>query len=49
MNRARYFLVVYDGENGPDRNHGNEEEAAEKFKEVNAAYGVLNDPQERKW
>jgi DnaJ family protein A protein 5 len=33
----------------PDRNHGNEAEAAEKFKEVSTAYSVLLDPQERKW
>eukprot|EP01036_Dinobryon_divergens_P024483 gene24483-32934_t len=33
----------------PDRNHGNEEEAAIKFKELSAAYSVLSDSQERKW
>lgn len=33
----------------PDRNHGSEDEAAEKFKEVSSAYAVLSDPQERKW
>jgi DnaJ homolog subfamily A member 5 len=33
----------------PDKNVGNEEEATEKFKLVQAAYGVLSDPQERKW
>lgn len=33
----------------PDRNHGNEEEATLKFKQLSAAYAVLNDPHERKW
>lgn len=33
----------------PDRNHGNEEEATLKFKQLSAAYAVLNDPFERKW
>ena len=33
----------------PDRNHGKEEEATVKFKQVAAAYAVLNDPHERKW
>jgi DnaJ family protein A protein 5 len=33
----------------PDRNHGKENEAAEMFKLVSAAYTVLSDPQERKW
>ncbi|GIQ86039.1 hypothetical protein KIPB_007814 [Kipferlia bialata] len=31
----------------PDRNHGNEEEAAETFKGIQAAYAVLADPQEK--
>ena len=33
----------------PDKNVGNEEEATDRFKEVNAAYAVLSDPNERKW
>lgn len=33
----------------PDRNHGNEEEATLKFKQVAAAYAVLIDPHERTW
>ena len=33
----------------PDKNVGNEIEATEKFKAVQAAYTVLSDPQERKW
>lgn len=33
----------------PDRNHGFEEEATQKFKELANAYSVLNDPQERQW
>lgn len=33
----------------PDRNYGNEEEATRIFSEVQAAYGVLSDPQERAW
>jgi DnaJ family protein A protein 5 len=33
----------------PDRNHGNEEEATLKFKQLAAAYAVLSDPHERKW
>jgi len=32
----------------PDRNHGKEKWANEKFKEINEAYGVLGDPQKRK-
>ena len=32
----------------PDRNPGKEKWANEKFKEINEAYGVLGDPQERK-
>ncbi|OJD34739.1 uncharacterized protein BKCO1_2100060 [Diplodia corticola] len=33
----------------PDRNHGNEEWATEMFAEVQSAYEVLSDPQERAW
>ena len=33
----------------PDRNHGNEEAAALEFKEVQNAYAVLIDPDERAW
>lgn len=33
----------------PDRNHGNEEEATFKFKQLSAAYAVLSDPHERTW
>lgn len=33
----------------PDRNYGNEEEATKTFAEVQAAYEVLSDPQERAW
>ncbi|KJY00340.1 DnaJ-domain-containing protein [Zymoseptoria brevis] len=33
----------------PDRNHGNEEAATKTFAEVQAAYEVLSDPQERAW
>ncbi|KXS98945.1 hypothetical protein AC579_6736 [Pseudocercospora musae] len=33
----------------PDRNYGNEEEATRTFAEVQAAYEVLADPQERAW
>jgi len=32
----------------PDRNHGKEDWANEKFKEINEAYAVLGDPQKRK-
>lgn len=32
----------------PDRNTG-DAEAAEKFKEIAAAYEILSDPQEREW
>jgi curved DNA-binding protein len=32
----------------PDRNHGKEKWANEKFKEINEAYAVLGDPQKRK-
>jgi len=33
----------------PDKNHGNAEEAATKFKEVQNAYAVLSDASEREW
>ncbi|KAH8428891.1 putative C2H2 finger domain protein [Aspergillus melleus] len=33
----------------PDRNYGNVEEATELFAEVQSAYEVLSDPQERAW
>ncbi|KAK0290287.1 hypothetical protein LTR91_015922 [Friedmanniomyces endolithicus] len=33
----------------PDRNYGNEEHATKVFAEVQAAYQVLSDPQERAW
>lgn len=33
----------------PDRNYGNEEEATKTFAEIQAAYEVLSDPQERAW
>jgi DnaJ homolog subfamily A member 5 len=33
----------------PDRNYGNVESATSKFAEVQAAYEVLSDPQERAW
>ncbi|TID14276.1 DnaJ-domain-containing protein [Venturia nashicola] len=33
----------------PDRNHGAEEEATIRFAEIQAAYEVLSDPQERAW
>nr|POE96899.1 dnaj like subfamily c member 21 [Quercus suber] len=33
----------------PDRNYGNEETATKVFAEVQAAYEVLSDPQERAW
>ncbi|QDS71323.1 hypothetical protein FKW77_002028 [Venturia effusa] len=33
----------------PDRNHGAEQEATIRFAEVQAAYEVLSDPQERAW
>eukprot|EP00516_Mucochytrium_quahogii_P006546 CAMPEP_0203751714 /NCGR_PEP_ID=MMETSP0098-20131031/5747_1 /ASSEMBLY_ACC=CAM_ASM_000208 /TAXON_ID=96639 /ORGANISM=" , Strain NY0313808BC1" /LENGTH=562 /DNA_ID=CAMNT_0050641571 /DNA_START=530 /DNA_END=2218 /DNA_ORIENTATION=- len=33
----------------PDKNRDNIDEAEEKFKEIVAAYEVLNDPQERSW
>lgn len=33
----------------PDRNYGNEESATKTFAEVQAAYEILSDPQERAW
>ncbi|KAF2723401.1 DnaJ-domain-containing protein [Polychaeton citri CBS 116435] len=33
----------------PDRNFGNEEDATKTFAEIQAAYQVLSDPQERAW
>ena len=33
----------------PDRNHGDEENATRKFKQLSAAYAVLSDPHERTW
>ena len=33
----------------PDRNFGNVEEATQQFAEIQAAYEVLSDPQERAW
>lgn len=33
----------------PDKNYGNHEEAAEKFKEVNNAYTILSNADERAW
>jgi DnaJ-class molecular chaperone len=32
----------------PDRNPGKEQQANEKFKEINEAYGVLGDPKKKK-
>jgi curved DNA-binding protein CbpA len=32
----------------PDRNHGREEWANEKFKEINEAFSVLSDPKKRR-
>ncbi|HEY93413.1 MAG TPA: DnaJ domain-containing protein [Dehalococcoidia bacterium] len=32
----------------PDRNHGKEEWANEKFKDINEAFGVLGDPEKRR-
>jgi len=32
----------------PDRNHGKEEWANEKFKEINEAFSVLGDPEKRR-
>lgn len=32
----------------PDRNHGKEEWAAEKFKEINEAFSILGDPKKRR-
>ena len=31
----------------PDRNHGNEKWANDKFKEINEAFNVLGDPKKR--
>jgi DnaJ family protein A protein 5 len=33
----------------PDKNQDNEEEATERFKEIQNSYAVLSDPQERSW
>ncbi|EPY39970.1 DnaJ like protein subfamily A member 5 [Angomonas deanei] len=33
----------------PDRNYGNVEEADKKFKEVQNAYSILSDPNEKEW
>ena len=33
----------------PDRNYGNEEQATSTFAEIQSAYQVLSDPQERAW
>lgn len=33
----------------PDRNHGNEESATALFSEIQSAYEILSDPQERAW
>jgi DnaJ homolog subfamily A member 5 len=33
----------------PDKNHGNTEEAAQRFKDVQNAYAVLSDASEREW
>lgn len=35
--------------NPVDKNIGNEAEAEMKFKEINEAYEILSDPQERAW
>ena len=33
----------------PDRNHGQEEQATQLFKELSTAYSVLSDPNEKQW
>lgn len=35
--------------NHPDKNIANEKEAKEKFQQIQQAYEVLSDPQERAW
>eukprot|EP01127_Copromyxa_protea_P014768 TRINITY_DN4163_c0_g1_i1.p1 TRINITY_DN4163_c0_g1~~TRINITY_DN4163_c0_g1_i1.p1 ORF type:complete len:596 (-),score=233.97 TRINITY_DN4163_c0_g1_i1:26-1756(-) len=45
--KVAYFKLAREWH--PDKNQGNEEEAAEKFKGISAAYEVLSDEQERAW
>lgn len=49
MNRIKKAYKKRALELHPDRNYGNAEEATELFAEVQSAYEVLSDPQERAW